>query len=92
MAQPSQEHIEALKAQLRGRLLQPNDNGYDEARRIWNAMIDRRPPLIVQAAGAADVIAAVNFARDHGVLLSIRGGGHNIGGLAICEDGMVLDL
>ncbi|AQV93296.1 FAD-linked oxidase [Cupriavidus necator] len=92
MAQPSQEHIEALKAQLRGRLLQPQDSGYDEARRIWNAMIDRRPPLIVQAAGTADVIATVNFARDNGVLLSIRGGGHNIGGLAICEDGMVLDL
>ncbi|MCY1334245.1 6-hydroxy-D-nicotine oxidase [compost metagenome] len=92
MGQLSQEHVESLKAQLRGRLLQPADAPYDEARRIWNAMIDRRPQLIVQAAGVADVIAAVNFARERGVLLAIRGGGHNIGGLAICDDGMVLDL
>ena len=77
---------------LRGRLLQPGDGGYDEARRVWNGMIDRRPALIARCAGPADVMAAVNFARDHRLLVSVKGGGHNITGNAVCEGGLMLDL
>jgi FAD/FMN-containing dehydrogenase len=77
---------------LRGRLLQPGDGGYDEARRVWNGMIDRRPALIARCAGTADVMAAVNFARDHRLLVSVKGGGHNITGNAVCEAGLMLDL
>ncbi|MFZ5427396.1 MAG: FAD-binding oxidoreductase [Thermodesulfobacteriota bacterium] len=84
--------IEALRSALRGGLLLPGDPGYDPARAIWNAMIDRHPGLIVQALGAADVMLAVNFARKHCALLAVRGGGHNIAGNAVCEGGMMLDL
>ncbi|KJK21991.1 FAD-linked oxidase [Burkholderiaceae bacterium 16] len=92
MADLSSELVEGLKSKLRGQALQPGDAGYDEARSIWNAMIDRRPGFIVRSAGAADVIHTVAFARDNGLLLSVRAGGHNIGGLAICEGGITLDL
>jgi len=84
--------LQALATALRGRLLQADDAAYDEARTIWNAMIDRRPGLIVQCAGAADVLAAVRFARDNGLLVAIRGGGHNIAGNAVCDGGLVIDL
>ena len=84
--------IDTFKAALKGQLLQPDDAGYDEARQIWNAMIDKRPAMIVHCAGAADVRASVAFARDHGVALAVRGGGHNIGGNALCDDGLVIDL
>jgi FAD binding domain/Berberine and berberine like len=84
--------IEAFRAQLRGELLRPGDDGYDEARQVWNAMIDRRPALIVRSTGVADVIAAVNFAREHDLLLAVRGGGHNITGYAVCDGGLVIDL
>ncbi len=84
--------IEALAAQLRGQLLVPGDASYDEARSIWNAMVDRRPGLIVRCAGAADVVAAVNFARDNNVLVAVRGGGHNIAGNAVCDGGLMIDL
>jgi FAD/FMN-containing dehydrogenase len=84
--------VAGLQAQLRGPLLRPGDDGYDAARRVWNAMIDRRPALIARCAGAADVIAAVTFAREHGLLLSIKGGGHNVPGAAVCDDGLMLDL
>src|SRR6266700_1553404 len=77
---------------LRGRLLRPDDGGYDEARKVWNGMIDRRPALIARCAGVADVIASVRFARTHGILVSVRGGGHNITGNAVCEGGLMLDL
>ena len=77
---------------LRGRLLQPSDGGYNEARKVWNGMIDRRPALIARCAGVADVIAAVRFARDHRLLLSVKGGGHNITGNAVCEGGLMIDL
>ncbi|HEY2806959.1 MAG TPA: FAD-binding oxidoreductase [Gemmatimonadales bacterium] len=83
---------DTLRAKLRGGLLLPGDSGYDDARSIWNAMIDRKPAAIVRALGVADVVATVGFARDQGVQLSIRGGGHNIAGLALCDDGIVLDL
>jgi FAD/FMN-containing dehydrogenase len=84
--------VQAFAATLRGPLIQPGDPGYDAARTVWNARIDRRPALIVHCAGAADVIAGVTFAREHGLLLSIKGGGHNIAGTAVCDDGLLLDL
>jgi FAD/FMN-containing dehydrogenase len=84
--------IEVLPAQLRGSLLLQNDAAYDEARTIWNAMIDRRPGLVVRCAGASDVMNAVRFARDNHLLVSVRGGGHNIAGSAVCEGGLMIDL
>jgi FAD/FMN-containing dehydrogenase len=84
--------LEALRADLRGELLVPGESGYDEARTIWNAMIDRRPALIARCMGTSDVMRAVAFAAEHGLLLAIRGGGHNITGNAMCDGGMVIDL
>ncbi len=81
-----------LEAQVRGELIRPGDESYDQARAVHNAMIDRRPALIVRAANVADVIAAVNFARDNGVPLAVRGGGHNVTGNGTVDDGIVLDL
>jgi FAD/FMN-containing dehydrogenase len=84
--------IDDFKSKLRGRLIQPDDPDYDEARKIWNAMIDRRPAMIVRCAGTADVMCAVTFAREHELPLAIRGGGHNIAGNALCDDGLMIDL
>ena len=84
--------ISELKAKLRGRVVEPHDADYDEARKVYNAMIDKKPRLIVECADVADVIYSVSFARKHGLLLAIRGGGHNGGGLGICDDGLVIDL
>lgn len=84
--------VSDLKRQIRGPLFQPGDPEYDEARSVWNAMIDRRPALIVRCAGVEDVVAGVNAARTHGLSLSIKGGGHNIAGLAVCEGGLMLDM
>lgn len=81
-----------LKGLLRGELLEANDAGYDDARAVWNAMIDRRPALIVRCAGTADVRASLAYARDHQLRLAVRGGGHNIAGSALCDDGLVIDL
>jgi len=86
------EPIAALRAALRGSLLLPDDAGYDLARTLWNGMIDRRPAAIVRAAGAADVIQAVNFAREHRLLMAVKGGGHNIAGKAACDGGLMIDL
>ena len=84
--------VEELATRLRGSLLRPGDPGYDDARAVQNGLIDRRPGLIVRCAGTADVVAAVNVARDHGLLLSIRGGGHNVAGTAVNDGGLVVDL
>jgi FAD/FMN-containing dehydrogenase len=84
--------LETLRTQLRGELLQPGDPDYDAVRQLWNAMIDRHPALIVRCAGVADVIAAVNFAREHDLLLAVRAGGHNVAGNAVCDGGLMLDL
>ena len=84
--------VHDFAASLRGPLLRPGDNGYDEARKVWNGMIDRRPALIARCAGVADVIAAVRFARAHELLVAVRGGGHNITGNAVCEGGLMIDL
>ena len=84
--------VAALAGRLHGRLLRPDDDGYDAARRVWNAMIDRRPALIARCAGAEDVRAALAFAREQGLPFSVRGGGHNVAGKAVCDDGLVIDL
>jgi FAD/FMN-containing dehydrogenase len=81
-----------LKNGLGGTLLTPESPGYDEARSIWNAMIDRRPGLIVQCTDTSDVVRAVRFARAHELLVAVRGGGHNIAGNAVCDGGVVIDL
>jgi FAD/FMN-containing dehydrogenase len=84
--------VATFKASLRGGLIAPGDPGYDDARKVYNAMIDRRPRFIARCADVADVIAAVNFGREQKLLTSIRSGGHNAGGLGVCDDGLVIDL
>lgn len=84
--------VRAFAETLRGQVLQPGDDGYDPARRVWNAMVDKRPALIARCVGAADVIASVRFAREHDLLVSMRGGGHSVAGLAVCEGGLMIDL
>jgi hypothetical protein len=84
--------IAAFRASLHGGLIEPGDPAYDGARKVYNAMIDRRPRLIARCADVADVMAAVNFGREQKLLLAIRGGGHNAGGLGVCDDGLVIDL
>jgi FAD/FMN-containing dehydrogenase len=88
----SEDSIETLRAALRGSVLLPGDEEYDASRTVWNAMIDRHPALIVRPAGVSDVITAVNFARENDLLLSVRGGGHNVTGSAVCDDGLMLDM
>ena len=86
------EAAEAFVQGLRGSVFRPGDDGYEDARKIWNGLIDRRPALIVQATGTADVVDAVNFAREHGLLLSIRAAAHNVAGNAVNDGGLVIDL
>ena len=86
------EAIQGFVEGVRGAVLRPGDQGYDDARAIWNGLIDRRPALIVQCTGAADVVDAVNFAREHNLLLSVKGGGHNVAGNAVNDGGLVIDL
>ena len=88
----SREALETFRGTLRGPLCLPGEAGYDEARTIWNAMIDRRPAAVVRAAGASDVMRTVRLAAQQRLLLSIRGGGHNIAGNAVCDGGLMLDL
>jgi FAD/FMN-containing dehydrogenase len=88
----SDEAIQQFASSIRGGVIQPGDATYDEARKVYNAMIDKRPALIARCNDAGDVIAAVNFARENGILLAIRGGGHNGPGLGTCDGGLVIDL
>src|SRR5262245_1203123 len=84
--------VQGFQTSLRGSLLRPGDAGYDEARQVWNANVDKRPALIARCAGVSDVINAVNFARTNNLLVSVRGGGHNIPGNCVCNGGLVIDL
>jgi hypothetical protein len=84
--------IDELRTRFRGALLRPGEEGYDEARRVWNGAIDRRPALIARCAGADDVAAAVRFARERDLVISVRGGGHAVAGHAVCDDGVMIDL
>jgi FAD/FMN-containing dehydrogenase len=86
------EAMQGFVEGVRGAVLRPGDERYDDARAIWNGLIDRRPALIVQCTGAADVVDAVNFAREQNVLLSVLGGGHNVAGNAVNDGGLVIDL
>jgi FAD/FMN-containing dehydrogenase len=84
--------VEALRGSVRGEVIRPADPTYEEARKVWNGMIDRRPGVIVRPTGVADVVDAVNFAREHQLLLAVRGGSHSAAGLAMCDGGIVIDL
>lgn len=84
--------VAAFSSRLRGQLLRPGHNGYEDTRKVWNGMIDKRPALIVRCAGVRDVVDAVRFAREHDLLGSVRGGGHNIAGKAVCDGGLMIDL
>ena len=88
----SNEKIEKVKNKVKGQVVLPDDPNYDEVRKIWNAMIDRRPAVIVQCAEADDVLHAISYARKNGLEISIRGGGHNIAGSALCDNGVLIDL
>ncbi len=88
----SPEVLQSFKAGFRGPVLTPDDAAYEESRRIWNATIDRHPGLIVRCTGTVDVVQAVRFAHQHRLLVSVRGGGHNIAGLAVCEGGLMIDM
>ena len=84
--------VQELVSHLRGTLLRPGDAGYEQARQVYNGMIDKHPALIARCVDVADVIAAVNFAHDQQLTLAVRGGGHNGPGLGTCDDGLVIDL
>src|SRR5215467_12940366 len=84
--------IQPLRTSFHGELFEPNDNGYTDACRIWNASVNKHPALIARCSGVADIIAAIEFARENSLLTAIRGGGHNVGGRALCDDGIVIDL
>ena len=84
--------FEALRDDFDGQVLGPDDESYDQARKVWNAMIDRRPAAILRCANTADVVNALRFARERDVLTSVRGGGHNVAGLAVCDGGVMIDL
>jgi FAD/FMN-containing dehydrogenase len=84
--------VQGFRSAFHGQAFEAADAGYDDARRIWNASVDKHPRVIARCAGLADVMAAVNFARSNDLVTAIRGGGHNVGGRALCDDGMVIDL
>ena len=88
----SETAIKQFGESLRGELILPADPGYDGARKVYNGMIDKKPAMIAKCCDVADVITSVNFGRENKMLISVRGGGHNAGGLGICDDGLVIDL
>ena len=87
-----EQSVHGLRHELRGRVMVPGDDDYDDARRVWNGLIDKRPALIARCTGVADVVAAVNFAREHDLPVAIRGGGHNVAGSSVNDGGLVVDL
>ena len=87
-----EEIIQAFASRLQGQLIRPSDAYYDQARAVWNGMIDKHPAFIARCATVADVITAVHFARDNQLLVAVRGGGHNVAGTAVCDEGLVIDL
>ena len=91
-ALPAERAIEEFKSSLRGRVLRPGDEAYDDVRQVWNRLIDRRPAIIARCAGVSDVINCVDFARANRLLVSVRGGGHNIAGSGVCDGGLMIDL
>jgi FAD/FMN-containing dehydrogenase len=92
MAAPDASALAALRESFHGEVVVPGDSGYDAARAVWNGVIDRRPALVVRPSDVSDVTAAVRFARERGLLVAVRGGGHSIPGLSTCDDGIVIDL
>lgn len=88
----TEDTLESFRAGMRGEVITPDDEGYDAARRVWNGMVNKRPALIAGCTGAADVIHCVRFAREHDLVVSVRGGGHNYAGMALCNDGLTIDL
>ena len=88
----NQESISQFRSQLRGELIEPGDANYETARKVYNGMIDKKPRLIAKCVDVADVIAAVKFGRASGLRVSVRGGGHNAGGLGIADDALTIDL
>jgi len=92
MTQLQHATVDEFRTHLRGDVLLPDAEGYDDSRQIWNAMIDRKPALIARCVSAEDVVESVKFARTHNLLVAIRGGGHNIAGNAVCDDGIMIDL
>lgn len=86
------EHIEQFQTDLHGDVIRPDTAEYDDARAVWNGMIDKHPTLIARCQGTADVIRAVEFARENDLRVTVRGGGHNVAGTAVCDDGLVIDL
>lgn len=87
----SEPAIQKFRESLRGQSFRPGETGYDAARTVPNAMINRQPAIIARCAGAADVIACVRFAREHDVLVSVRGGGHSVAGKSVCDGGLMID-
>ena len=87
-----EDHIQQFRTTFRGELIRPGEEGYENARKIWNASVDKHPGIVARCLGVADVVAAVNFARENELLVAVRGGGHNVGGRALCDGGLVIDL
>jgi FAD/FMN-containing dehydrogenase len=92
LSEVEHRRLATLKSSLKGELLTVGDPGYDAARTVWNAMIDRHPTIIARCFDGDDVVHAVNFARVQNMLVSVRGGGHNVAGKAVCDDGLMIDL